>query len=124
MLVEVAFHACIFGIDLLYLLQAIVISKCKINIHDNYEKSRRFKMFKITQNTVIFWWHLEPGQKHRGPLVDRVWEEKSSSSLQSTRSLFSHLNHILTARVTLFKGYFVLIALEWVANEFNDETLV
>ena len=66
MLVEVAFHACIFGIDLLYLLQAIVISKCKINIHDNYEKSRRFKMFKITQNTVIFWWHLEPGQKHRG----------------------------------------------------------
>ena len=54
MLVEVAFHACIFGIDLLYLLQAIVISKCKINIHDNYKKSRRFKMFKIAQNTVIF----------------------------------------------------------------------
>ena len=66
MLVEVVFHACIFGIVLLYLLQAIVISICAINIYNNYVKSRRFKMFKIAQNTEIFWWHLEPGQKHRG----------------------------------------------------------
>ena len=66
MLVEVVFHACIFGIVLLYLLQAIVISIYTINIYDNYEKSRRFKMFKITQYKVIFGWHLEPGQKHRG----------------------------------------------------------
>ena len=50
MLVEVAFHACIFGIDLLYLLQAIVISKCKINIHDNDKKvvvSKCSKSLKI-----------------------------------------------------------------------------
>ena len=66
MLVEIVFHACIFGIVLLYLLQAIVISIYTINIYDNYEKSRRFKKIKITQHTVIFWWHLEPGQKHRG----------------------------------------------------------
>ena len=63
MLVEVVFHACIFGIVLLYLLQAIVISICAINIYNNYVKSRRFK---IIQYTVICWWHLEPGQKHRG----------------------------------------------------------
>ena len=66
MLVEVVFYACIFGIVLLYLLQAIVISIYTINIYDNYEKSRRFKKIKVTQHTVIFWWHLEPGQKHRG----------------------------------------------------------
>ena len=54
MLVEAVFHACIFGIVLLYLLQAIVISIYTINIYDNYEKSRRFKKIKITQHTVIF----------------------------------------------------------------------
>ena len=66
MLVEIVFFACIFGIALLYLFQAIVISICTINIYDNYEKSRLFKMFKITQYTVLFLWNLEPGQKHRG----------------------------------------------------------
>ena len=38
MLVEAVFHACIFGLVLLYLLQAIAISICTINIYDNYEK--------------------------------------------------------------------------------------
>ena len=49
MLVEAVFHACIFGMVLLDLLQAIVISICAVNIYNNYEKCRRFKMFKITQ---------------------------------------------------------------------------
>ena len=54
MLVEVVFHACIFGIVLLYLLQAIVISIYTINIYNNYGKSRRFIKIKITQHTVLF----------------------------------------------------------------------
>ena len=68
MLVEVVIPYIYFGIHFLYLLQAILISICTINIYDNCEKSRRFQIFKITQyvDEMMNWWNLEPGQKHRG----------------------------------------------------------